>query len=63
MMNFMNFDLAKAITEDRRERALEASRLRRQTGLAAAREPLPTPEADIVELVFPTTCEPDQIGA
>jgi len=62
MMSFMNFDLAKALTEDRRERAL-AARLRRQTGRAAAREPLVTPEAEIVELVFPTTCESDQIGA
>jgi len=63
MMSFMNFDLAKALTEDRLERALAASKLRRQTGRAAAREPLVTPEADIVELVFATTCEPDQIGA
>lgn len=63
MMSFMNFDLAKALTEDRRERALAASRLRRQIGRAAAREPSPTPEADIVELVFAMTCEPDQIGA
>lgn len=63
MMSLMNFDLAKALTEDRQARALEASSRRRRSREAVAAQKRVTPEADIVELVFPARCEPDQIGA
>lgn len=64
MMSFLNFDLAKALTEERRAKALAArDRRRRPLEEPAISGEVVTKEADIVELVFPTRCESDQIGA
>lgn len=61
-MFFINYDLAKQITEDRRamaESARRASRRRR-----AVPEPTsPRTEADVIEVTFTTACEREKIGA
>jgi hypothetical protein len=61
---FLNYDLAKAILDDRRADAAAHSR-RRQAQLET--KPLPKQsapgEAEVIELVFGKQCESGQIGA
>jgi hypothetical protein len=62
MMSFLNPDLAKILTEERRARAMAKSSRRRalleSRELGSRTEP---PEAVVIELTFGTAC--DQIGA
>lgn len=60
---FISYDLAKAIQKDRLARSIAESERRRNQKTT---EPVPRPatrEAAVVELVFPSACETDQIGA
>ncbi len=62
-MYTITYDLAKAIQQDRLSRSLEELERRR---IQKTTEPVPQPvtrEATVVELVFPSACETDQIGA
>jgi hypothetical protein len=65
MMSYLNPDLAKIITDERRAKALQWSNYRRalaeQHELPSRDEP--AQDALVIELVFPTACETDQIGA
>lgn len=60
-MIYLNYDLAKQITEDRRARAMAASHRRRAK---TRRVVLPSDEtAEVIELKFGTRCERERIGA
>lgn len=60
---YISHDLVKAIQKDRLSRSMEESERRRNR---KTMEPVPRPaprEAAVVELVFPSACETDRIGA
>lgn len=62
-MMFMNYDLARALLEERRADAL-ADSMRRRARVQSRRRRLEEPsEAEVIELVFGRQCDTDQIGA
>ena len=65
MISYLNPDLAKIITDERRTKALQWSNYRRALAeehqLPSRDEP--ARDALVIELVFPTACESDRIGA
>lgn len=61
---FLNYDLAKAILDDRRADAAAYSR-RRRAQLETKLQPKQSApaEAEVIELIFGKQCESGQIGA
>ena len=62
-MMFVNFDLARALLEERRAESLTHSMRRRARAQSPRRRPEKRSEAEVVELVFGRQCDTDQIGA
>lgn len=60
-MFFINYDLARQITEDRRADAMAAAARRR----APSRNVVPRSEehAEVIELAFGAHCDAEQVGA
>ncbi len=59
---FLNYDLAKAVLDDRRKQAATHS-LRRQAQAKRAPRTPERAEAEVIELVFGKQCDTGQIGA
>lgn len=59
---FIHYDLAKALTESRRARAMAQFQLRSRGAEPLLIEPRDG-EADVIEFAFGSHCESDQIGA
>ena len=61
---YLNYDLAKALLDDRRAHA-RRDLLRRRPRPEPAPRPNsdPTDDAEVIELVFGRHCDTDQIGA
>jgi len=61
---YINYDLAKALQRERLAKSLSAFEARRHSPLPeVALGPEDTKGADVIELVFSSHCETDQIGA
>lgn len=60
---YISYDLAKAIQKDRLARSIAESERRRNEKRTKPVARPTTGEAAVVELVFPSHCETDQIGA
>lgn len=60
-MFYINYDLARQITEDRRAEAMAAAARRRaHTRRVVARS---EEHAEVIEIAFGTHCEAEQVGA
>lgn len=59
-MFYVNYDLARQITEDRRAEAMAAARRRAHTRRVVARK---EEYAEVIEVAFGTHCEAEQVGA
>lgn len=57
---YINYDMARALIEERRRQAKTRSMIRQSTPKPTTKTP---PEADVIELTFGTHCESEQIGA
>lgn len=60
-MFYIDYELVRQITEDRRAEAMATSLRRRKKTPPAP--PAETESAEVIELVFGAHCESDQIGA
>jgi len=58
---YINYDMARALIEERRQQAKTRSMIRQSTPKPTITKTLP--EADVIELTFGTHCESEQIGA
>lgn len=61
-MMFLNYDLARALLEERRTEA-RADSVKRRARSQSRRPAEKDAEAEVIELVFGRQCDTDQIGA
>lgn len=62
-MFYLNYDLARHITDQRRAEAMARSQAAAAKTKRRSRPRAASQEADVVELVFAAPCEQERIGA